>query len=176
MKILRKLWSKVTNLTSKKYPIVKIRKQELSNYIEWYFSEYSYLLKELMDISPNIKYWQAYFLALCEIESNFDINCTYREGYPLYYDSVGLFQLSIQDKRGYPDIFALVESNDDLRNGLTNARLAILILNRLYSKHNQTYLDKYSYWSTLRVENKNHKRFLNLCHDYLMKLTNGESL
>lgn len=176
MKILKRLWSRVTNLTSKKYPNVKIKKDELSNYIEWFFSENSFILKELLDISPNIKYWQAYFLALCEIESNFDINCTYREGYPLYYDSVGLFQLSIEDKRGYPDFFIGVNSNDDLRNALTNTRIAILILNKLHQKHNQTYLDKYNYWSTLRVENKNNKRFKMLCEIYFSALNKGNDL
>ncbi len=106
--------------------------------------------------------WLVIVGALVRRESNFKPGTTYREGAPLYYNSVGLLQLS-HNSRARECTQEGARSENDLKNPELNLRCGIRILARLVGARGRIAgrAGAGAYWSVLRNPGEHRSANLN---------------
>lgn len=94
---------------------------------------------------------ELFLKAIINAESGFNNKSYYLEPAPLNVNSIGFFQLSLQDAKNYgiKDMFV---TEKDFENPVKNIYAAMLIMNRLQTKHptENVWESLGRYWSCLR--------------------------
>lgn len=110
-----------------------------------------------------VKFWAELVIAMAKFESNWDPHAIFPEPAPLNIDSVGLLQLSYEDRWNYK-LEPLDLEKKSLEDPLVNLRCGIVIMAKLLSKDHlvASGTGKQSrgaarYWSVLRTGTKLNK-------------------
>lgn len=157
-----KLFKKLISIFKKPKPVkpsptVNMMQNEVVANVSMILHDDWVTLTGLYRINPSFDYWVSFITALCFVESGYNPNCVFMEPAPLFYESVGLLQLSNEDFKtyGYPKI--------DLKDPYQNLKFGIYILNKMAKKHGHVIFEGTGqYWSTLRPHKnkKQHEKFL----------------
>lgn len=86
---------------------------------------------------------EIFLKAIINAESGFNNKSYYKEPAPLNRNSIGFFQLSLSDAKNY-GIKGMFNSEKDFENPIKNIYLAMVIMNRLQTKH-----PEYNVWEAL---------------------------
>ena len=153
---LKKKFKKSGTPNVENTPAQKMAESEVVANVSMILHDEWVTLTGLIRINSSFDYWVDFITALAYVESGYNPKLVFMEPAPLYYESIGLLQLSTVDFKNYkyPAI--------DLKNGYENLKFGIFILNKLAMLHGKVIYDSGNYWSTLRPgKNKeSHARFL----------------
>lgn len=165
MSMFKRLLKRVEKIFKKGKPLSVTRKPEYINSDQLRaIIDVVLFDMEINDITSLMGYFKTHnnikvFLeALIYCESNYNVNSTYMEPAPLYYESCGLLQLSHNDMKYYNfcDI-----SGDLIYNPYNNIMFGLGIMNKLISKKGTPIFNSGNYWSVLMPKNKEkHLKFL----------------
>jgi hypothetical protein len=103
------------------------------------------------------EYWVNFITAMCYVESGYNRNLIYMEPAPLYYESIGLLQLSYVDENHYTFCDLTGEKIFDISN---NLYCGVGILNILVGKFGTPIFNNGHYWSVLQPKRPQHAKFL----------------
>ncbi len=134
-------------------PAQKLSELEIIGHVKSIIAEEWIDLIGLMRVNSSPEYWIRFITALSYVECGYNASLVYPEGAPLYYDSVGLLQLSEPDFKSYG------YSPVNLKDPYENLKFGIFILNRIAYARKKVIFDDDNYWSTLRP-NRNSKQYL----------------
>lgn len=115
------------------------------------------------DLTPDQKLHALgeFMVAIAFYESGFNPSSKYMEPPPLGYESIGLYQLSYEDNKGYPDC-KLNRASKNLEDPAQNIRCASIIMQKLLKDGQITSADfkrgLARYWSVTRPTNKGKPR------------------
>ena len=174
----------------------EVTREEQTKIIKGWRKQYEELIRQELATSKyfylnsfaNPDYWIAFFHALAKAESNCDPFSTYWErklGNPKGYDPVtkmkylseGLFQLSYSDAIYYKCNFDIEsdreKDSDDKTKTIfkpcNNIKCALVIMNKLMSRHKSPFFNNGHYWAVLKPNNPRHKVFLRYFTQYQTK-------
>lgn len=99
-----------------------------------------------------------FMVAIAKYESSLNPKAFYMEPAPLNYHSIGLYQLSYEDNRGYPDC-KLDKSKKNLEDPVVNIHCSFVIMKKLLkdgsiSAPSAPWKGLSRYWSVMRPKKK----------------------
>ena len=157
----RKLFKSLIDKFKEKKKILTPNKKEIVLELEIRQKAFDILSKgdypHLFKYNPDIVYWADFATAICFAESGYDRFKTYMEPAPLFYESIGLMQLSHIDQKNYS--FCDIQG-DKIFQVENNLFCGIGILNKTVGKYKDPINNFNVYWSVLNTKNKRHKVFL----------------
>jgi hypothetical protein len=116
-----------------------------------------------LSASGKINAWAELIVGMVKYESSFNPNSIYREPPPLGIDSIGLLQLSYEDKANYP-FCNLDRKTKNLQDPINNLDCGIKIMSTLLSRYG--YISTPSnkgmaaYWSVVRESRPAFKKII----------------
>lgn len=100
-------------------------------------------------------------VGMVRYESNFKPNTKFMEPAPLNYESIGLLQLSYEDKRGYPNC-NLDRAKKNLEDPINNLDCGLKIMAKLLTRHgvlsSPDHKGLSAYWAVMRPIKKGQPR------------------
>lgn len=119
---------------------------------------FEYEFPHLYSFNNSIDYWTNFVTAMAFAESNYNTNCIFMEPAPLFYESLGLLQLSHEDIKNYKTSGFDI-SGEKIFIPENNIGFGLFVLDQMVRLHGNPISNKSHYWSCLNTTKAGYKNF-----------------